>query len=282
MAETIGGFAVRNTSDLINADTKLCMLVFAAGGMGKTTLAAALDKITQKYESGKRTLIIAIEDGEGGGTMSIQDLGVPFISRPTINNISDFRKLLAALATDTTYGGIILDSSTEYVNKFVKPYALSFASRENSPTRGAGVPERSDYQTMGEVARQDFQSLINLTMHPNITVRKHLIVTALEKEKTSKDGKDVLAIQADLPGALAGASTAMFQTVATIKIEPRLIKNAAGQPIRTNCRVLVTDADGILKVKDRTKIFPKSADANLLELFEKYWLPRVGKTAIAA
>jgi hypothetical protein len=122
------------------------MMLWAHPKRGKTTFAASLDAMTKKY-FGKPTLVIAVEAGEGGGTMSIQDGDVDYVA-PT--SMEELNKVLAALANDTTYGGVVLDSSTEYVNRFLKPYALSFPYTKGSApaTRSLGVPEQGDYQTM--------------------------------------------------------------------------------------------------------------------------------------
>jgi len=272
-APSIGGIQIKNTAHLINTDTRVCMMVYATPKTGKTTLSSTLNKLTLKH-LGKPTLFVAVEAGEGGGTMSIQDAGVDYVCPA---NYNDFQALLVALQTDTTYGGIVLDSSTEYVNRYLKPYALNFPSREKIPTRAAGVPERSDYQTMGEKARSDFNTLINLTTHPNMNIRKHLIVTALERVKES-DGK-IVAIQPDLPGAMSSSATAMFQTVGQIAIRGKVQKNpTTGQNERVQERVLVTGGDGVRVVGDRTHILPAECqEMDMLEIWEKYWLPTINK-----
>ena len=268
----IGNIEVRNTAHLLNPDTRLCVLVFGPSGFGKTTLGATLDKLTKKYMN-KPSLFIAVEAGEGGGTMSIEKFGVDFVAPATLNEIEN---ITAALKTDTHYGGVIFDSASEYVKRFVQAYALTFPSRERIATRAAGVPERSDYQTMGEKARQHFNQLINLTTLPDLNCRKHLVITALERDKTDERGNPT-AIQPDLPGAMAGAATAMFQTVLGIAIRPKVYPNPdkPGQNLRVNERVLLTDGDGIRQVKDRTGLFPNGCEPDLLEIYEKYWIPKL-------
>ena len=269
----IGGINVRNTANLINPDTRLCAMVYSPPKFGKTTLAATLNKLTLKTLN-KPTLFIAVEAGEGGGTMSIQDAGVDYVCPEDYN---EFQSVLAALQTDTFYGGVVLDSATEYVNRYLKPYALNFPSRERIPTRSAGVPERSDYQTMGEKARKDFNQLISLTTKADTNIRKHLIVTALERSK--EDNGAIVAIQPDLPGAMSGAATAMFQTVAQVAIRGKVVKDpTTGQPSRITERVLVTGGDGVRVVGDRTHVFPtECTDMDLLTLWEKYWVPQFNK-----
>jgi hypothetical protein len=267
----LAGLAIRNTAKLITPDTKMCGLVHAPSGFGKTTLGATLDKMTKKF-FGKPSLIIAVEAGEGGGTMSIQDYGVDFIV-PT--NLEEFRKLIATLHTDRTYGGIVLDSASEYVHRFLKPMALKFPSREKIATRTVGVPERSDYQTMGEIARQDFNQLINLTTHPDLDIRKHLIITSLQREKQDAAG-NLTAIQPDLPGSMSGVATAMFQITMSIKISNAVEKNpTTGQTERVKKRTLVTEADGILMVKDRSGAFPNNCPMDFSQVYERFWLPRI-------
>jgi hypothetical protein len=191
--------------------------------------------------------------------------------------MNELERLFASLATDTSYGGVVLDSSSELVRRFVQPYALAFPSREKTPTRNAGVPERSDYQTMGERSRQFFNQLINLTVHPDLNVRKHLYVTALQKDKMDKDGKVIVAVQPALPGAMAGDAAAMFQTVLSLRIVPKVVPDP-GDPkktIRISNRTLFTDSDGVTWVKDRTKCFPNGCEPDFEVIYEKYWLPRI-------
>lgn len=267
----IGELEVRNTADIINPNTRLCGLVFAAGGFGKTTFGATLDKMTKKFMN-KPTVFIAVEAGEGGGTMSIQDFGVDYVIP---SSIDDMERVIAGLSSDTTYGGVVLDSCTEYVKRFVQPYALKFPSRERLETRNAGVPERSDYQTMGEKLRQQINRLINLTVHPDLNIRKHLLVTALEREKTDKDGNPIY-IQPDLPGAMASTAVAMFQTVMSIGLRAKVVQDPVTKKTgRVLERVLLCQGDGIRQVKDRTNMFPNNGPVDLAEIWERHWLPRL-------
>lgn len=266
---TLAGLKIRNTAKLITADTRICSLLHSPGGFGKTTAGASMDAMTKKF-FGKPTIYIACDPGEGGGTMSIQDFGVDFVV-PT--SLEDLRKIIASLHTDTCYAGVVLDPANEYVNRFVKAYALKFPSREHVATRTAGVPERSDYQTMGEIARQDLNSLINLTTHSDLNIRKHLLVNCTQKDKM--DNGTLTSIQPDLPGALAGTATAMFQTVLSMKIEVKVVKNDKGQTERTKKRVFISEADGVLQVKDRTGCFPNGCEPDFEKIYEKYFLPRI-------
>jgi hypothetical protein len=270
----MGGIPIHNTRTLINPDTRICMLLYGFAKRGKTTFAATLDKLTRKY-MGKPTFFIAVEPGEGGGTMSIQDLGIDYTMPRTY---SEFKMVLAALASDTRYGGIVLDSATEYSNRLMKPRALKYPyTKGTAPaTRSeAGVPEQGDYQTMGEMAREDFNHLINLTTHPDLNVRKHLLITATEKEKTDRAGV-LLAVQPDLPGAVATSATAMMQTVGSIEFKTTVGKDATGKPTRVTERYLVTSATEESKkiLGDRTKCIPNGAPMDFAEIWEKYWIPR--------
>jgi hypothetical protein len=270
-SRSLGGVGVRNTGKLMTPDTMLCLMVYAPAKFGKTTFASSLDRMTKRF-MGKPSLVIGVEVGEGGGAMSIQDAQVDFVTPTTYD---EYTKILGALQTDKHYGGVILDSSTEYVNRFLKPFALKFPSRENVATRSAGVPERSDYQTMGEKARTDFTELIRLTVNPNKDIRKHIIVTALQKEKTTPQG-EVVSIYPDLPGAMSGASVAMFNTVGYIIIRQRNDKDpSSGKVIRVSDRFLVTQGDGVRVAGDRTKAFPPEAPLDMEVLWERYWLPRI-------
>lgn len=278
---SLGGIQVRNTRDLVNPDTRICMLIFAHAKRGKTTFGASLDAFTKKY-TGKPTLFIAVEAGEGGGTMSIEELGVDYVAPASMEELN---RIIAALATDTKYGGVVLDSATEYVNRFLKPYALRFPYTKGSPsaTRLEGVPEQGDYQTMGERARTDFNKLINLTSHPDKNIRKHLLVTALEKERSDRKTQELIAIQPDLPGAMASAAVAMFQTVGCIELRTSVVPDPKdpSKKIRKTDRILCTEATEENKkvVGDRTRRIPTGSPLNFTEIWERSWLPTFGKVA---
>lgn len=279
---SIAGMVVRSTKDLINENTKFCLLCYAHAKRGKTTFGRTLDDFTKKYH-GKPTLFIALEAAEGGGTMSIQDFDVEYIT-PT--NLTQFNQIIAQLQGDTRYGGVVVDSATEYVTRFLKPYALAFPYLKGSApaTRLAGVPEQGDYQTMGEQARIDFNKLIGLTTHPDLRIRKHLLVTALQKEKLTRDGKELVAVRPDLPGAMADVATSMFQTVATIELQTKVVPDPKkpGSTTRVTSRMIVTDATEENKyvVGDRTKLIPSGAPANIVEIYENYWIPKLKGVAV--
>jgi hypothetical protein len=274
LSNTLAGLEVRNTANLITPDTKICSLCFAPGGFGKTTFGASLDKMTKRFFN-KPSLIIGVEAGEGGGTMSIQDFGVDFVT-PTTRD--EALKLFATLHTDTKYGGIVLDSSSEYIHRFLKPIALKFEDKEKTATRSTGTPARQDYQVMGEMMRSDLNMLINLTTHPNLNVRKHLFVTALQKDKLNPKG-DPLSIHPDLAGAMADVAIALFQTTCSLAIEPQSSRDATGKITKWNARVLLTDGNGVLKVKDRTKCIPDRCEPDWEKIWEKYFIPRFEKSA---
>lgn len=265
----IANLEVRNTARLIDENTRTCGLVWAPPKFGKTTFGATLDKLTKKYFS-KPTLFIACEAGEGGGTASIQEFGVDYV---TPSSKEELQGIIAALQTDRTYGGIFLDSSTETVKRLLQPAALKFPTREKMATRSVGVPERSDYQTMGEMLRVLLNDLIGLTTLKDVNLRKHVWVTALERTREDRDG-NIISIGPDLPGAMSTTATAMFQTVANIQIKQRLERET--KKLYTE-RLLVTEADGKRIVGDRFKVFPSEGPCDLEMIWEQHWLPRLKK-----
>lgn len=271
------GIPLRNTADLLDEHTRIALLLIADYKQGKTTCAATLDKLTQKFYD-KPSLFIAVEAGEGGGTASIQEAGVSYVLP---NTKQEFDRILAELSTDKEFGGVILDSTGELVRRFIFPYALTFPSREKVASRAAGVPERSDYQTAGEVLRGYFNQLINLTTLPNVACRKHVIVTALKRIKIDEDTQQVLSIGPDLPGAMASTAGAMFQTIGYIESRADVIPNPdkPGTTMKQVRRVLVTsnERNPKLLAGDRFKIFPGECEPDLAMIWEKYALPRLHK-----
>lgn len=274
----IAGIKIHNTKDIFNEATKLCALVYSAPGVGKTTFAATLDKLTKRIYN-KPTLFIAIEAGEGGGTASIQEAGIDYVVPEDRGQLD---KLLATLQADTHYAGVVFDSATEGVKRYIQPFALSMENiKEKSPLRTLGVPGRSDYQTMGEMMRSVSQKLINLTTKnksdgsPNLDVRKHVIMTALQRVKT--EGDEVVAIGPDLPGAMMITSTAMFQQVFALKIKQIVDRdpNDSKKAVRSIQRVVMTGGDGLMILKDRFNVFPKEFEPDLDIAWDRYWVPKL-------
>jgi AAA domain-containing protein len=276
---SLGGVKLHNTADLLNEHTKLCLLLYAGPKFGKTTVAASMDAMTRKF-FGKPTLFIAVEPADGGGTMSIQHLGVDFVMP---NSWSEFTSVIASLASDKTYGGVVLDNVTDLVKRFIMPYCIAMpyekAGKGGPPaTRALGVPAQGDYQTAAEVLRTKLNELMNLTRARDTSVRKHLAVVALEKNKTDRDG-NLIRIQPDLPGAMAEDASAMFNTIASIAIkttvEPLDQNNPKAGTHRVSNRILVTEGDGVKILGDRMKAFPKEGPTDLCEVWEKHFLPRI-------
>ena len=280
----LGGITIRKTGTLLSPLTRICGLVFSPPKLGKTTFAATLDDFTKKYR-GKPTLFIACESAEGGGTMSIAEKDIDYV---TPKDWTEMESIIGNLATNSHYGGVVLDNSTDYITRIVKPHALKFPPKERDlGARSEGVPVRSDYQVMGECARQQLNRLINLTNgNTDERFRKDLIVTALEREKTDDNGS-VTAILPELPGALASAVPAMFQSVMSVLVKNKVVPKPGGKPgetIKVPIRILHVKANGLRITDDRTGIFqhefPLTDDRGLPQgICEMYaeWVKRFDK-----
>src|SRR5665213_3010469 len=103
MNERIGNCSIKSTKNLLSEATRLCALIYAPPKFGKTELASSLDAFTQKYR-GKPTLIIASEVAEGGGTMSLNAKDIDYVMP---SNWNEMESLVASLATNEKYGGIV-------------------------------------------------------------------------------------------------------------------------------------------------------------------------------
>jgi hypothetical protein len=241
---------------------------------GKTTFAASLNEFTKKH-LGKETLIIAVEAADGGGVSVIQDLDVPYV-QPA--NYQELDKILAALQTDSTFGGVVIDNASDMVGRIVKPYALTFPTRgQPPPSRAVGVPERGDYQTMGEITRKILNQAINLTKTPNENHRKHLLVTVLQKDRQDQDTGRIVSTQPDLPGAMSDAAAAMFELFCSIKVGHAVVPDPNNPKVTTRqqVRTLQVTGDGVKQLGDRYKLFADGAPLNWTQLMETYWLPKV-------
>jgi|SRR5579859_226805 len=277
LVEKLGNLQIRNTKDLLGPDTRLCALMWAKAKFGKTKWASALDKITKRWYNGP-TLFIAVEAADGGGTASIADQGVDYVE-PT--SYGEFQGIVAALQGDTKYKGVVVDNASDLVKRFIQPEALKLPYDKGNPpmSRAKGVPAQGDYQTMGEMLRTELNKLVNLTKKTtDERVRKHLVVTALEYEKTSRDGQTVLSVGPALPGQMADTATAMFQAVLTIDVEPRVVADPKDpkKTVRVNERVVVCEADGKRILGDRLNVFPLKGQFDLEKVFEEYWIPKMG------
>ncbi len=271
----LGGLDIQNTKNLINADTRICSLIYCPSKFGKTELASGLNDVTVKYR-GKPTLFIAVEVAEGGGTMTLARKGLDYV---TPSNWSEMEKVIAELSTNDYYGGIVVDNLTDYVVRIVRPYALKFPAKESAlGAREHGVPVRSDYQTMAECARQQLNKLLNLS---NKTTpekyRKDIVMTALEKDKNDERG-NLEAIKPALPGALADVVTAMFQSVVGIKIKQKVVKLPDGTTAKVSGRALHVKADGVRITDDRMGLWPhdyaltddSGQPVGLLPIYERF------------
>lgn len=246
-------------------------MIYAHPKTGKTTMLATLHQWCMK-EYGKPLLVIAFEATDGGGVSAIQEADVPYV-QPA--NLKEAEGLLRALQTDQNYAAVALDNLSDLVKNIVQPYALTFPSRENVATRSAGVPERSDYQTIGEKTRTILNLAIALTK-TDIKYRKHIIVNALREEKRDNSG-NLEVVGPDLPGALAKSGPALFELLATIEVGVKLIPSIDNpkQMTRQKFYKFITSADGVKLLGDRYNVFPSDSVADWNILMEEYWKPKV-------
>jgi len=277
---SIPGLVITKSGKIVSPNTKLAMLCWAVPGLGKTNLAGSLDRLTQKFENGRRVLYIPVEASEGGGAVTIRKLNVPMFIPKDLNELM---KALGSLRNDKEFAGVVLDSATEMVNQHVKPNALRYPARENTATRVAGVPNRSDYQVMGELTSQVFRQLLMMTTHHNPEYRKHVIVTATVREK--EENERIAWRGSELPGRMAGEACAQFQVVGTIKTKTEVVGGK-----RQVARYLCTSTDGVEALKDRFELFPPevklcknytygSDGEDLCSIWEKYWIPAMKEAA---
>lgn len=279
MPLTIGGLKIRKTSQVFNENSRLAAFCFAPLGYQKTRFGATLDAMTKRFMN-KPTLYIAVEAGEGGGTTSIKSFDVDFVMPETLEEID---KVLTDLYADTHYGGVVLDSSTDMVKRYLLPWSLKMPSRENPESRSkAGVPTRTDYQNMGEKLRQIFIKLINFTTiggnDPSareVECRKHVYVTALQRQKFDDETGRLLATGPELPGQMFDAGS-MFQLVGTIDMDVSTEPDPTNPkyPKRVETPRFVTKmSQGKYLIKDRYGIMPERAPLNWEEIYEQNWIP---------
>ncbi len=279
----IGSLSVNNSRQVFSEYSRMANLLYSSPKYGKTTVGGTLEDLTQKH-LGKPTLFIAVELGEGGGIASIREKGVEYV---TPRNKQELNEILAYLPTDTKYGGVILDGATETNAAIIQPSALKMECKDKAAatkqSRAVGVPAWSDYQTMGEEMRKILQRLMNCTTQgdPRGSLgqkqlaenRKHLLVTALLREKKDKD----MVVQwtgPQLPGQMAENSAAIFQTVMTIKLINS--RDTVTKKMKVERRLSVNPVNNWI-LGDRLRLLPEEEllPANLCTLYEKYWIPAI-------
>lgn len=276
---TIGGIPIKSTRESFNKFSRMAGLVWSKTGVGKTTLMGTVDAMCQKYMEGKRALILACDQGDGSGTQSIRKLDVPFCEP---KSLKDMNSLIAGVKLEKDIGAVIVDDGTSFSIEYVTPVALNFEQRkareDEKALRSAGVPARSDYQTIGELARQFVLSLINLSTfgHPENSpdqceLRKHVFMTAQERVKYDQKGETIEYVGPAFPGSLPLVISTLFPLLFALKIGK---EQGTGNTIR----YVQTSSDNPKElIKDRSGLFERHADADILTWYEKYWLPELGK-----
>jgi hypothetical protein len=262
-----GGLPLKNTRDNLSPDKRFCTFVYAEPKFGKTTMAATLDKLTQKH-LGKPSLIVACETSDGSGTDSITDLGVDYIQP---SNMQELLTIISQLATDTKYGGVVIDPFNEVARRFLIDYSVNnLPAKMSTPARMKfGVPVPDDYQNAGELLRQIVNNFVRLSSMPNIECRKHVVGTAIVKYKTDWKSGDLIKVCPDLPGGMAETVNAIFQTIGTLR--RRREKGGMVYEFITSSNE-ATFGKWILG--DRYGI-PPVVEADFCTIYEKYWLPKI-------
>lgn len=222
------------TSEIITAEGySWKVLVVAKPGVGKTTWVGTAPDVG----------VAACETGEGSGALSLSHAQGVLFAEP--KNIVDFRAICYdTFAPFQKKRSVALDSLSYMTKTFIKDHVLASFPAKNSREamrRQAGVPVGFDYGDMAEVTRGLLNNLI--------AQKKHVIVTALEKNEKNDDGL-VTAIGPDLPGALFNGAPGMFDTVLYMKVRKRLLDPKDPRSV-IHERYFVTGNDGLHISKDR-------------------------------
>jgi len=178
--------------------------VAALPGSGKTTFVGTVPNVD----------VAACETGHGKGLVSIAQKGITFYEP------ENYKELEAFCSGDVSKNAdaIALDSLSAMTKTFIKDYALSFPrAKGQTLKRAAGVPELDDYNVMAEITRRLLAKLISIP--------KHIIVTTtlkLPQDANPDEGREAQPAMPDLPGQLALAAAAMFDTVLILRTRPAL------------------------------------------------------------
>ncbi len=224
---------VRNTKDLVKPENyNWKVLLVAPPGIGKTTWVGTAPDVG----------IAACETGEGGGTLSIVKAGVDFVEP---KNFADFRSICYdTFVPFQKKRAVALDSLTYMTRSFIKEHVLTAFPAKNpreAMRRQAGIPSGFDFGEIAELTRNLLNALLNQ--------KKHIIVTVLAKSEKDDNGI-VVGIKPDLPGALADAAAAMFDSVVFLKAR-KILKDPRDPRSAYMQRFFITQTDGVHLAKDR-------------------------------
>lgn len=229
------------------------MLIVALPGTGKSTFVGTIPQVG----------VAACETGHGRGMLSIASpdpkRNVQYVEPENFRELESFCsgdvfKDLPALA---------VDSLTAMSKTFIKDYALTFPRKSGQTLkRAAGVPEQDDYGVMGEVTRRLLAKLL--------AIDKHIIVTCtlkLPMDANPEEGREALPGMPDLPGQLALASAAMFDTVLVMRTRP-VLRDPKDAKSRFNQRYFMTQQTDKWIAKSRLTSDGKSilADEEVFDL----------------
>ncbi len=288
MPETPSTFAklpLRRTGTIFSEHSRMAVAIHGLQKSGKTTCAATLDALTRTHMN-KRTLFIASEVSDGQGLEAIEKQDIPYV---VVKSITDIESVLAYLAEDGDYGGVVWDSVGEFAHNILKPFVLNDTpARESNKltlkNRQLGVPADSDYQKMGEMLRGWLCRFMMLTsmgdpfQSPKICARrKHVVFTVAQKERSDRVTNKITEIGVDLPGASRAALVTIVKTVARLKLVRRETHREGDKAFYRIESVLSAKREPPYICADRTGLFPDEAPADLAAIYDKFWVPRLRK-----
>lgn len=217
-------------------------LIYAASGVGKTTLASTLDH--------KKTLIISAESG----LLSIADHDIPFvdITKKTsdgkivnlnvISKVEKLRKIIKHLQEGTEFENIFIDSLSEVNQIFVEYYQMQFTDRKDALV------------LWGEVTK----TMKNFIKTFRDMSQYNVFMTALEKQ--DKDDMQRKICLPDLNGKLAFSAPAYFDEVFFYK---KVVTDEKEK------RALLTDSTEQYVAKDRSGKLNQFEEPNLQTIINK-------------
>jgi hypothetical protein len=176
-------------------------------GSGKTSFAATCPNPG----------FVAGETGHGNGLLPVAEGGFDYVIPKTYADL----KQIATGGIFADKDTIVIDGMSEICQSIIKDEALTVPRRlGDSEKRRMGVPERDDYQVMGELSRRFLRQLLQLD--------KHIIITCLLRMYQPPDPKENQKEKIggpDLPGELAVTIGAMVDHVLWLKTRPAMRNN---------------------------------------------------------
>lgn len=240
---------IRNTSDLVDfSKFRAKLLAIGPPGIGKTTLVGTIAEVV----GAKNVGVVSAEPGDDGGLKSIARQGVDYVVPVSYFEALEVTK--GSIFKDKQ--AIIVDGVDVLISHHTRKYAVGMTNKHGgdtgSPRRAAGVPDKSDYQTIGVAGRDLLRAYLDMD--------KHILMTA--NMRADRPGDDdapgtILTYGPDIPGQLYRGIVAMVD-ISLFVMGRSILRDPKDPKSRFSQRYLITEpGNGTYLAKSRLSLGDK-------------------------